>query len=453
MQSNSTEIRRWDVDDQQNPTYNLKAVVKETGIKPDTLRAWERRYGMPQPSRTAGKHRLYSQQDIDVLKWLVARQEEGLSISRAVNLYRTLEGEGQDPLQLPQYAIGSQAATPTLIEGRTTQELRKEWLESCLEFDEQRANVILSQAFAIFPPEMVVIEVIGKGLSEIGAGWYEGEISVQQEHFTSELALRQLETLVAGAPPPTLFGKILVACPPGEQHTVAPLLLHYLIKRSGRDSIFLGANVPNTYMEETVEETNPNLVVMIAQGLITAATMLRTTRLLESKGISRAYGGGIFIRNPSLRDHIPGHYLGDDLTAALETVDRILRTGQEGKSVDPLKPDYQAAYDDFQVAEPKIKADAHAKLTAIGLAGSETAYTLEQISNLIAASLSLGDIHLMDREIDWIRQYMVNLNLPIEALARFIKIYSEAIQDELGDRGKLIIEYLDGVHEASFSES
>ena len=72
--------------------------------KPDTLRAWERRYGLPQPKRTAGGHRLYSQRDIDTLKWLVARQNEGMSISRAVELWNRLKEEGQDPLHAPEFA-------------------------------------------------------------------------------------------------------------------------------------------------------------------------------------------------------------------------------------------------------------------------------------------------------------------------------------------------------------
>ena len=80
------------------PTYNLKVIVSETGIKPDTLRAWERRYGLPAPERTKGKHRLYSQYDLEIIKWLIARQDEGMSISRAVKLWRQLEEEGQDPL-------------------------------------------------------------------------------------------------------------------------------------------------------------------------------------------------------------------------------------------------------------------------------------------------------------------------------------------------------------------
>jgi hypothetical protein len=40
--------------------YNLKAVIRQTALKPDTLRAWERRYGLPTPERSEGGHRLYS---------------------------------------------------------------------------------------------------------------------------------------------------------------------------------------------------------------------------------------------------------------------------------------------------------------------------------------------------------------------------------------------------------
>ena len=58
--------------ERNRPAYNLKAVVKETGIKPPTLRAWERRYGFPNPARTEGGHRQYSQSDIDALRSEIA---------------------------------------------------------------------------------------------------------------------------------------------------------------------------------------------------------------------------------------------------------------------------------------------------------------------------------------------------------------------------------------------
>ncbi|MFU8773811.1 MAG: MerR family transcriptional regulator, partial [Anaerolineales bacterium] len=72
--------------DENSPIYNLKVVVSETGVKPETLRAWERRYGFPKPKRSSGGHRLYTLRDVRTINWLIERQKEGLSISRAVEL-------------------------------------------------------------------------------------------------------------------------------------------------------------------------------------------------------------------------------------------------------------------------------------------------------------------------------------------------------------------------------
>jgi DNA-binding transcriptional MerR regulator len=137
------------------PIYNLKAVIQETGLGPETLRAWERRYGLVKPQRSPGGHRLYSQYDIDMLKWLVARQKEGLSISRAVEMWRGLVKDGQDPLQ--------QFHTPlkTLDTGGSMlDDLRNGWIAACLAFDEQAAERALSQAFAIVAPEIACTEVL-----------------------------------------------------------------------------------------------------------------------------------------------------------------------------------------------------------------------------------------------------------------------------------------------------
>src|SRR6476661_3974138 len=68
------------------PIYNTRAVVRRTGVPADTFRAWERRYGVPSPQRTAGGHRLYSDRDIAIIRWLRDRTAEGINISHAVQL-------------------------------------------------------------------------------------------------------------------------------------------------------------------------------------------------------------------------------------------------------------------------------------------------------------------------------------------------------------------------------
>jgi DNA-binding transcriptional MerR regulator len=260
---------------EETPTFNLKAVVQETGLKPDTLRAWERRYGLPQPARSAGGHRLYSQHDIDILKWLIARQEEGLSISRAVDLWQQLVEEGKDPFWEMAAEEEGLAGPAPLEVGDTLAQLRASWVEACLEFDEPRAEYVLAQAFALYPPKTACLELLQKGLSQLGERWYQGEVTAQQEHFASALAMRHLEALIGINPPPTRSGRILIGCAPEEEHAFSPLLLALLLRRRGWDVVYLGANVPIDRLEGTIAHVEPDLVVLTAQMLAAASLRLR----------------------------------------------------------------------------------------------------------------------------------------------------------------------------------
>src|SRR5919202_1898368 len=73
------------------PLYNIQAVAAATGVPSITLRSWERRYGVPEPKRDAKGYRLYSERDIAVTRWLKERVQQGVGISRAVNMLRALE--------------------------------------------------------------------------------------------------------------------------------------------------------------------------------------------------------------------------------------------------------------------------------------------------------------------------------------------------------------------------
>ena len=186
------------------PLYNLSAVVKKTGLKPPTIRAWERRYGMPRPQRTAGGHRQYSQRDIDVLNWLIARQEEGMSISHAVKLWRTLNNQGDDPLYDPEPILTKDTDQATFPQtSAEIANLRDEWVDASLSFDRLSAEQVLVRAFALFPPEVVCVQLLQAGLSEIGELWYQGQVTIQQEHFASAMSVQRLEMLIAATPLPT----------------------------------------------------------------------------------------------------------------------------------------------------------------------------------------------------------------------------------------------------------
>ena len=252
----------------KSPVFNLKVVLQEANIAADTLRAWERRYGLPMPQRTPGGHRLYSQYDIETIRWLMTRQAEGLSISRAVDLWNEHNASGVDPLagfNAPD--LTSTQAIPALYVSPDTNldSLRAQWIGACMKFSESQAEQVLNQAFSMFPVEAVCMEVLQKGMAEIGSMWYENGATVQQEHFASGLAMRRLDSLLSASPAPSRNQTVLVGCPSNEWHTFTPLLLSLLLRRRGLNVIYLGANVPAADFEETVKSVRGKLIILVAQ--------------------------------------------------------------------------------------------------------------------------------------------------------------------------------------------
>jgi MerR family transcriptional regulator, light-induced transcriptional regulator len=66
-------------------------LAQRTGVPAATLRMWETRHGFPAPARLAGGHRRYGELDVELVRAVVRRREEGLSLTAAIA--RTLAGE------------------------------------------------------------------------------------------------------------------------------------------------------------------------------------------------------------------------------------------------------------------------------------------------------------------------------------------------------------------------
>jgi DNA-binding transcriptional MerR regulator len=419
------------------PTFNLKAVVRETGVKPDTLRAWERRYGLPNPDRTKGGHRLYSQHDIDTVRWLVERQSEGLTISRAVKLWRSLEKEGNNPLLTPPYAATS-ASSARLIKGRAMTDLRRQWLESCMNFDETEAANVLAQAFALYPAEAVCFEILQHSMAEVGDRWYRGEATVQQEHFTTSLALRRIEALIAALPLPTRPGHILIACPPGEQHTFSPLMVTYLLKRRGWTVFYLGANVPADRLEATLKSTRPNAIVLTAQRMTTAASLYEMAKSLLRLKVPIGYGGRIFNAHADIRQRIPGHYLGPELSGSIDAIEHLLATSRAQPAAESVPPEFQAASEHFRVKRNRIETAAIARLSEGKIEAANLGIAMQEFGDLVASALVLGLPAYIHPEVDWIGGYLGRKQVSIDGLNLFLAAYAQALEEEMPESAKLI---------------
>ncbi len=427
------------------PTYNLKAVVQETGLKPDTLRAWERRYGIPEPDGRPEVIDSIPNRTSIRLSGCLERQDEGLSISRAVKLWHRILKDGQDPLQsMPLATTSELPVTYSPMElGDTIVELRRSWVDACLGFDERKAELVLSQAFSYYPPEVVCFELIQKALVDIGNGWYEGKVTVQQEHFASALALRRMDTLLAGLPAPTRPGRILVGCPPGDNHTFSALLITFLLRRRGWDVVYLGADVPTNRLHMTVEKTRPDLVVFSGQLLETAASLLDVALYLETQKVPLAYGGFIFNLVPEIRARIPGHYLGNSIAQAPDVIEHLISNRPPTPAFEPVSEEYQNAYSYFLERHGLLETQVWQNLEPANFPKTEVPGANRYMSRNIASALKLGDLDYMGANLHWIEGMMVNHNMPPEHLQRYLEAYEAAAQIALeGPAGEPILEWV-----------
>jgi methanogenic corrinoid protein MtbC1 len=295
------------------PVFNTKAVASATGVPADTFRAWERRYGVPRPQRTAGGHRLYSERDIAIVRWLRDRTAEGMNISHAVHLL----------------ASAPPAAPLADTEARAIRRLIDELVVALTHFDAALADRLVSEAFALYPFEAVLLDLIQPAMVEVGERWHRGEINVAAEHFATQFVRRKLSGLLNIFENGTARSTIVVGCAPNELHDLGALLGALFLVRHGWRVIYLGPQLPLNDLLETVRAINPDLVCLSSSTAETAAQLLEVAHALRKAfpQLNFGYGGRTFNINPELRTLMPGTFLGHDARALVDSVTSMLARG------------------------------------------------------------------------------------------------------------------------------
>lgn len=226
--------------------YRIAFVAELSGVPSATLRAWERRYGIPTPERTASAYRLYSADDVGRVRRMRELTEGGMGAAEAAAIVR---GEGaQPPKALP--ADGLAAA-------------RERLLAAAMRFDSREMHAELGRLMVALDARTLYDHVVSPLLVEVGRLWRAGELSVASEHMLSE----RLEHVVRGAL--TLFEHVegpvaLLACVQGEEHVLGLLGAALTISAWGARIVILGANTPPDALGEAIASMKPAIVGLAA---------------------------------------------------------------------------------------------------------------------------------------------------------------------------------------------
>lgn len=303
------------------PKYAIKAVCAQTGIRSATLRAWERRYNLLNPHRTDGNYRLYSDRDVAILRWLKSRVDAGQVISSAAAEFREMRSADLWPDQLPALIPPDSTHAPNPPSAYS-----QRLYNSLTGRDEAAANAVLSEAHAVFDLGTVCLDVITPCLVLVGEAWHRGELLISTEHYCTNFLRGRIMTLLQSFPVRHGAPRIILGCVEHERHDVGVLMFSTLLRREGFNVEFLGADVPSDDLIAYVRDEKPALLCLSA-GTEETARELRAIHLaLNAKraAVRFGYGGRIFLAKPSLRESIPGTYLGDTVVDGVATVRRML---------------------------------------------------------------------------------------------------------------------------------
>ncbi|MGQ0604682.1 MAG: MerR family transcriptional regulator [Anaerolineales bacterium] len=305
-----------------SPKYNIKAVCVETGIRPVTLRAWERRYRLLSPHRTRSNYRLYSERDVAVLRWLKMRVDSGLPISTAANELSEMRRAGAWPEPLP-----TVQKLVTTVNNATPPSAYAMRLYKALSLhDESAASVILKEAYATCDLTTVCNDVLAPCLAAIGDAWQRGELSITTEHYASNYIRGRLMALFHAQPMPRNAPRIFIGCAPSELHDIGSLMLALLLRREGYRVEFLGQDVHIDDLLEYARMERPGMICLAATQEQAARELRRVQQGLANLRPKPkfGYGGRIFNQKPALRESVAGIFLGETLVEACNQIRLVL---------------------------------------------------------------------------------------------------------------------------------
>jgi len=224
--------------------WRIGELSRRVGVSATTLRAWEDRYELLKPERSSGNYRLYTEADEARVRRAVAYMEQGMSTAEAARL-----------------ALTDEAAAA--VADQRLGDLRADLLGALERFDEPAAQRTLDRLFALVTVERALRAVILPTLHEIGERWAHNEISVAEEHYATNLIQARLQALAAGWPASHGPAAVL-ACAPGELHSIGLACLGLGLRSRGWTVFYFGQDTPVAAIEAAAERIAPRVVVLSA---------------------------------------------------------------------------------------------------------------------------------------------------------------------------------------------
>jgi DNA-binding transcriptional MerR regulator len=223
--------------------YRIQTVAEMTGVPAATLRAWERRYGIPTPERTSSSYRLFSDHDVAAIRKLKELCDDGMSPAEAARQMVRVEEASNTPVESDPYLRAGQAILSAI------EDFEPDGVERAI-----RGAMFLGSASTVYQ------RVIGPVMATVGDRWHEGSFSVAQEHMATEALGSAARDMLRLLDPASSAPEAIIACFADEEHALTLYGVAFALVQWGYRPVVLGANTPPSAIRHAVESIQPALV-------------------------------------------------------------------------------------------------------------------------------------------------------------------------------------------------
>lgn len=241
-------------------TYPLRTVARLTGLSPEVLRAWERRYRVVTPARTPGGTRRYSAADLERLRLLKAAVDAGHRIGDVARL---------DAAEL--------ARRSTRAEGLSAP-VREDILSAIGRLESNESYRLLSFQLSALGPARFARDVASPLVREIGERWSDGRMGIAHEHLASGLLRSLLGSTLHPTASSLLGPRVVFGTPVGERHELGLLMAALTALGAGVSPVYLGTELPVEDLLGAVEEAGAAALALS----IVAMPLSHATRVVNA---------------------------------------------------------------------------------------------------------------------------------------------------------------------------
>ncbi|OIJ64397.1 transcriptional regulator [Streptomyces mangrovisoli] len=265
------------------------SLARQVGVSPTTLRSWDRRYGLGPETRDEGRHRRWMPGDVAMVLDMCRLTAAGIPPAEAAKAAKA-RAEADGPVG-PPLALSASRSGSGLPLGDVRQECRG-LARAAVRLDAVAVQERLVAAVTAHGLVAAWEEILAPALQAVGRKWASaGERYVEVEHLLSwhvSATIRHVYVSAASARRMPRSAPVLLACMPGEQHTLPLEALNAALAERGVPTLMLGAAVPADVLEAAADRVGPSAVVLWAQSAATAGLALARHVAAASWGVRGA---------------------------------------------------------------------------------------------------------------------------------------------------------------------